>query len=326
MCAAEPSPNNKYESLSLQAAAVNALFNYPPFFSFASKQARSMMVKRGDSIGVSWQARIDSLASHDWQSELAAIRDGELQLPEYYQVPFHAYKDGNLSWQAAWEVDSAAQTVHSPIFDAEGKVMDPRGDARLRSSYNDVMVPQLKRPVKDVLDMGCATGLSTLALRRAFPDANITGVDLSPFFLAVGAYDQRVQRAEGTHASSAPVRLLHAAAEDTGLEAESVDLVSMCLVCHELPRDATKRIMEEAMRVLRPGGAIAIMEMDPNSAFVDKLRNNLFAFTALKSTEPYLDDYMTFPIVDALKSKGLLLEGPERVTSPRHRTLVAYKP
>jgi ubiquinone/menaquinone biosynthesis C-methylase UbiE len=75
----------------------------------------------------------------------------------------------------------------------------------------------------------------------------------------------------------------------------------MCLVCHELPRDATKRIMEEAMRVLRPGGAIAIMEMDPNSAFVDKLRKNLFAFTALKSTEPYLDDYMTFPIVDALK-------------------------
>jgi hypothetical protein len=223
-----------------------------------------MMVKRGDSIGVSWQARIDSLASHDWQSELAAIRDVELQLPEYYQVPFHAYKDGNLSWQvrvgwafaahsiwrgasrsrrasskqiglcassrsevssliyalkgdetilcwphnassaplvltrairgvvrlricricqAAWEVDSAAQTVHSPIFDAEGKAMDPRGDARLRSSYNDVMAPQLKRPVKDVLDMGCATGLSTLALRRAFPDANITGVDLSPFFL-----------------------------------------------------------------------------------------------------------------------------------------------
>jgi hypothetical protein len=42
---------------------------------------------------------------------------------------------------------------------------------------------------------------------------------------AVGAYNQRVQRAEGTHASSAPVRLLHAAAEDTGLEAESVDLV-----------------------------------------------------------------------------------------------------
>jgi methylase of polypeptide subunit release factors len=86
-------------------------------------------------------------------------------------------------WQAAWEVDSAAETVHSPIFDAAGKVMDPQGDARLRASYNDVMVPQLKRPVKDVLDMGCATGLSTLALRRAFPDANITGVDLSPFFL-----------------------------------------------------------------------------------------------------------------------------------------------
>jgi trans-aconitate methyltransferase len=64
-----------------------------------------------------------------------------------------------------------------------------QGDTRLRSNYNDAMVPQLKRPVRDVLDLGCATGMSTLALRAAFPDASITGVDLSPFFLVRGGRD-----------------------------------------------------------------------------------------------------------------------------------------
>lgn len=36
-------------------------------------------------------------------------------------------------------------------------------------------------------------------------------------------------------------RLVHAAAESTGLEAESQDLVSICLVCHELPSEVTLR-------------------------------------------------------------------------------------
>lgn len=39
-----------------------------------------------------------------------------------------------------------------------------------------------------------------------------------------------------------PIRFLHAAGEATGLPAESADLVSICLVCHELPRSATKKV------------------------------------------------------------------------------------
>lgn len=52
---------------------------------------------------------------------------------------------------------------------------------------------------------------------------------------------------------------MHAAAEATGLPSETVDLVSCCLVMHELPRAATKNIIAEAHRVLRPGGTFAIM-------------------------------------------------------------------
>lgn len=42
-----------------------------------------------------------------------------------------------------------------------------------------------------------ATGLSSLALLEAFPGASVTGVDLSPYFLAVGRYEQRERQVGG---------------------------------------------------------------------------------------------------------------------------------
>lgn len=53
------------------------------------------------------------------------------------------------------------------------------------------MGAQGARPVQDILDVGCATGLSSLALAKAFPEAQITGIDLSPHFLAVGRFEQQ---------------------------------------------------------------------------------------------------------------------------------------
>ena len=54
-------------------------------------------------------------------------------------------------------------------------------------------------------------------------------------------------------------RFKHAAAEQTGLRDSCVDLVSICLVMHELPRHATQAVIAEAFRILRPGGTFAIM-------------------------------------------------------------------
>lgn len=54
-----------------------------------------------------------------------------------------------------------------------------QGDDRLRSSYlrcmQQLLEEQGARPVQDILDVGAATGLSSLALLRAFPDASVTG-------------------------------------------------------------------------------------------------------------------------------------------------------
>lgn len=53
--------------------------------------------------------------------------------------------------------------------------------------------------------------------------------------------------------------------EATGLSESSADLVTICLVNHELPTDAARDILKEAHRILAPGGAIAVMDMNVRS-------------------------------------------------------------
>jgi SAM-dependent methyltransferase len=110
---------------------------------------------------------------------------------------------GNLSWDSALEVTLAAQSVHAGVMDPANKAFRPDGDAQLRYSYSarmrELMAAAGAAPgdVKAVADLGCATGLSSRALLEAFPGAAVTGVDLSPYFLAVGRYEQREREVRG---------------------------------------------------------------------------------------------------------------------------------
>ena len=42
-----------------------------------------------------------------------------------------------------------------------------------------------------IVDIGCSTGFSSRWLAEQFPTANITGMDLSPYFLAVAEWEER---------------------------------------------------------------------------------------------------------------------------------------
>lgn len=295
---------------------VNGALAIKPLARLAKDRARSMMIDRAESLGISWRDAVQQLKSRqtseafspEWTEEFNTVQQKGLQYPEYYVTSFHAYEEGNLGWHPAMEVEVAAKAVHARIWpEAEAT-----GDAKLRQSYHDVLRENLPEPPPAIADLGCGVGMSTETLQATFPQAGITGIDLSPYFLAVARYR--------TAESNPTITWHHAAAESTGLAPGSFDLVSACLVFHELPQSAAIAIIQEAHRLLKPGGHFAMMDMNPASETFAKMPP--FVFTLLKSTEPYLDEYLTLNFEQAFQASGF--SRPQAwVNSPRHRTLIA---
>ncbi|MGL5064957.1 MAG: class I SAM-dependent methyltransferase [Microcoleus sp.] len=298
----------------LASRLVNGVLSIKPLAEFAKYKAREMMIKRAERIGVHWIQDSQALLARNWEQELLSVQNPDLVYPEYYLTSFHAYEQGNMSWEAATEVESAARTVHATIWPEAGA----EGDAKLRSSYHEIVKPQIAKVPQDIADFGCGAGMSSFALQDIYPEAKVVGVDLSPYFLSVAQYRSQQRKAENSELKNPT--WVHAAAESTGLPAKAFDLVSIFLVCHELPQSATMEIFREARRLLRDGGHLAIMDMNPKSEIYAKMPP--YILTLLKSTEPYLDQYFALDIDRALTESGF---AKPTITgnSPRHRTIVA---
>jgi hypothetical protein len=70
---------------------------------------------------------------------------------------------------------------------------------------------------------------------------------------------------------------------------------------------------------------MCIMEMNPSSPAFQRIFGNVFAYTAFKSTEPWLMEYYTLDLHGAMTEAGF--EQPRQAeNSPKHRTVVAAKP
>ena len=298
----------------LASRLVNGVLSIKPLANLAKHQAREMMIKRAEKIGVHWRQEAQALLARNWDAELLSVQNPDLVYPKYYLTSFHAYEQGNMSWEAATEVEVAARTVHAGISPEAGA----EGDAKLRASYHEVIKSQIPSSPQDIVDLGCSVGMSTFALGDVYPEAKMTGVELSPYFLAVAKY--RSQQRESEFFNQKSPTWVHAAAESTGLPAAAFDLVSMCLVCHELPQKATREIFREARRLLRVGGHLTIMDMNPQSEVYAKMPP--YILTLLKSTEPYLDQYFGLDIEQALVDSGFA-RPTITCNTVRHRTIVA---
>ncbi|CAM9111916.1 unnamed protein product [Choristocarpus tenellus] len=315
--------------LRIATSAINSLFKFEPFFDFACVKARKKIIDRADMMGVGWSDTVDSMKRNidALQGEYDGLLNMEVwdSTPDYYKAPFHAYTEGNLCWKAAMEVEPSALSVHANLFTEKKSDFEIDGDDRLRSNFHLRMREMLngQKEVRDIVDIGCSTGLSTLKLAQTFGKARqITGVDLSPHMLSVARYNLRTREEQAS--AIGRVAYIHGAGEGTGLADNSADLVSICLVNHELPAQATSRnVFREAYRLLRPGGAIAFMDMNPLSPAFQRLATNPFAFAGFKSTEPYLQEYISLDLGHELLEAGF--RTPEvRPNSSRHRTCVAY--
>ncbi|MEA5451855.1 class I SAM-dependent methyltransferase [Leptolyngbya sp. CCNP1308] len=303
----------------LLSRLVNRAIQTPALYSLMKRQARQVMIKTAEKNGVPWRQTCLDLDTPEMRQRLDELTNPAVVYPNYYQVPFHAYSEGNLCWQAAFEAAPATYAMALRVWPTE-EISWQEAQIRLRQSFLDVLDQHGPAQVADILDVGCSVGISTLSLHRHYAqksDPNnpvrTVGLDLSPYMLAV---------AQSQDTNGEIAQWVHGAAEATGFADGSFDVVTMQFVAHELPRTATQAIFAEALRVLRPGGALAIVDNNPKSPVIQALPPVLF--TLMKSTEPWSDDYYTFDLEAALVEAGF--EPSITVPSdPRHRTLVARK-
>jgi SAM-dependent methyltransferase len=312
-------PPNWVESRHPLGWAIDRLLAVAPLRQLLFQQARGLIIRTAEGRGIAWRDRREQLRA---QAEplLATVTVAATEAPAYYRARFHAYDQGNLCWEAACEAEQATDSMALRVWPQEPDLAPEVAQQRLRSAIFAAIEPSLTAPVTRALDMGCSVGVGTLALldwleRRAGETAApvVEGLDLSPQMLAVA----RVRDPEGRIAA-----WHHAAAEASGLEGGAYDLITLQFVCHELPADATRAVLREAARLLRPGGVIALVDQDPDSEVIRRLPAPIA--TLLKSTEPYLADYFGLDLPAALVEAGFS-DVRREACDPRHRVLVARR-
>jgi len=108
------------------------------------------------------------------------------------------------------------------------------------------------QPAQRILEIGCGTANLAILIKRLHPDAEMVGIDPDPKALA------RAQRKAGREALS--VQLDRGFAEELPYLDASFDRVLSALMFHHLGTEEKEKTLDEARRVLKPGGSLHLLD------------------------------------------------------------------
>jgi ubiquinone/menaquinone biosynthesis C-methylase UbiE len=262
--------------------------------------ARNWFIKHAEKNGIPWTTIVEKYkdkkvfgACEAWKH---VIENKHICYPSYFLQPFHGYEHGNMNWDAAVENEAATTTISANYW----KNVDPHiSETWLRNNITQIIHTYIENEnvhvPNTILDLGCSIGISTESLARKFPGSRMIGMDLSPYFLSVASY----------RSSNSPYRIeyIHANAENIPLETNSVDLIAIQFMLHEVPEIPTYKILNEVFRVLKPKGMITVVDLDPLN-LKNLFNGKTFRKWAFEITEPHINDYYKNDMRKVLMKSG----------------------
>lgn len=305
---------------SVLSRIVNWMIETKPIYGIMKLGAMNAMKSTTQKAGIDWDGHVRRMAAtpelQQLQQEFEQQPRPNLAYPDYYTVPFHAYDEGNLNWQAAYEVEPASYAMALRTFKTES-LTGEAAMTKLREGINrEILAYHARNSLpapQTILDIGCSTGISTRWYQRAYPDADFTGLDLSPYFLAVAELEERHREASGSPAPKR-IKFLRGLAEATDFEDAAFDLVVFSFVIHECPQAAIRSFIKEAARIVKPGGVLCFVDNNPRSKTIQNLPPVIFSL--MKSTEPWSDEYYSYDLEAGMRGAGF---GDVLTTEADHR-------
>ncbi len=229
--------------------------------------------------------------------------------PNYYLQNFHYQTDGYLSDMSANLYDLQVEILFNGAADAmRRRILAPLKQGL--EAFTTVPPQQIK-----VLDIACGTGRTLRMIRGTLPKAALFGTDLSPAYLRKA--NQLLSEIPGVLP-----QLLQSNAEELPYLDNYFHGLSSVFLFHELPASARQKVIDEAFRVLQPGGVLVICDSMQaiDSPDFKAMMNN---FPAIFH-EPYYRRYTTDNLEERLTKAGFINIQVENHFVSKYWT--AYKP
>lgn len=212
--------------------------------------------------------------TYDWEDD--RFESSAANYPEYYSSKnFHGIKGGYLN------------AIAPVTYDAVTRFAAPPNETKQR----EAAIACVKQQPSRILDLGCGTGSLTLMLEQAFPQAEVIGLDISPYMLAMAEY-------KGKQANSA-IQWQQGLAEATDFADGQFDLISIAFLFHETPVAISQAVLRECYRLLQPGGQVIILDGNQQ-----KLRHTNWLIKLFR--EPYSQAYAAGSVDDWLETAGFV--------------------
>ena len=207
--------------------------------------------------------------------------DPALKTPRYLTAVDHHCMPGSYYTERLERDVSAAANYDSGLFVTTGGLLGRLADGGGRGMVAFVSKRYPDFAPRRILDLGCGLGHNVLPIAAAFPDAEVTAVDVAAPMLRYGA-------ARAVSLGIHNVTFVQADASNlSAYEDGCFDWVGSIMFLHETSLAALKRIMAESRRLVAPGGLVTHVEQPRYDAAMPLLEQALRDWDAFNNNEPF---------------------------------------
>jgi ubiquinone/menaquinone biosynthesis C-methylase UbiE len=282
----EPAFKAKHGRAPADQEEVRKVMTQDPFYQFWSAMQRRSQEMLWESVIDPTERQLPDLI--DKARKIGRKARGKLRLDPKLEIPrYHRAADIHLQ-PGGYHTDFTADDIAAgAVYDKGinlymGGGLGPENDLTGNTLLAYVREKHPGFEPKRILDIGCAIGNSTLVWARAFPKAEVHGID-------VGAPVLRYAHARA-ETLGVKVDFSQQNAEHTDFADGSFDLVLSHITLHETSRSALPRILGECRRLLRKGGMTLHLEIPRGRTAMEKFMHNWEAYNNNETFSRFMTD------------------------------------